>query len=70
MYANIPSGRVYAKCSKCERLFPVKPNGKSVRQNCKLHKIRRNKCRDCGSPPPFNSKDFDHNCYHIAYHCP
>ena len=66
MYSNIPSGRIYAQCSKCERLFPVNIDGKSIIQNCKLHKVKKGKCRDCGSTTPFKSQDFDHNCYHTT----
>ena len=66
MYSNIPHGRVFAQCSKCERLFPVNPNGKSDRINCRLHNIKNGKCKDCGSITPFKSKDFDHNCYHAT----
>ena len=62
MYSNIPHGRVFAQCSKCERLFPVNLDGKSDRFNCRLHKIKNGKCKDCGSITPFKSKDFDHNC--------
>ena len=40
MYSNIPSGRIYTQCSKCERLFPVNMDGKSIRPNCKLHKVK------------------------------
>jgi len=66
MYSNIPHGRVFAQCSKCERLFPVNLDGKSDRFNCRLHKIKNGKCKDCGSITPFKSKDFDHNCYHTT----
>ena len=66
MYSNIPHGRVFAQCSKCERLFPVNLDGKSDRFNCRLHKIKNGKCEDCGSITPFKSKDFDHNCYHTT----
>jgi len=64
MYSNIPSGRIYTECSKCERFFPVNIDGKSIRKNCKLHKVKRGKCTDCGSTTPFKNQDFDHNCYH------
>jgi len=66
MYSNIPSGRIYTECSKCERFFPVNIDGKSIRKNCKLHKVKRGKCTDCGSTTPFKNQDFDHNCYHTT----
>ena len=67
MYANrIPPCRIYIKCSKCDRMFPVTNEGKSIRKNCRLHRIKFGKCRDCGDKKPYQTKDFDHNCYHTA----
>ena len=66
MYANIPSGRIYIKCSKCDRMFSVTRGGKSIRNDCRLHRIKFGKCRDCGDEKPYQSKDFDHNCYHTS----